>query len=194
MKREIKASEVREGMEVEWTSQGWYHRGEVATVKRNDHAGVWVQSSDGFEMSVEPDQVFTVLAEPQPDEPTAFGACVKVAGKKYVRVDDQEPAWVSNSVCKWNDWADILKAGHVTVINPDPFANTEPREPRVWETWADVPEMTPIRVSYGIETIYRKREGRVERRRAGSWVPALVDEYDLNERSPLTEVLVSTVS
>lgn len=128
MTRKIKASEVREGMEIEWSDRGWYHRGEVATVKRNDHVGVWVQSSDGFEMSVEPDQAFTVLGEPQPPEPTAFGACVEVGGMKYVRVDEHEPAWVSNDDHKWSYWADILDDGHVTVINPDPFARLGARD------------------------------------------------------------------
>lgn len=188
MTRKIKASGVREGMEIEWTSLGWYHRGVVSTVVRNDHVGVWVQSSDGFEMSVEPDQVFTVLAEPQPDEPTAFGACVEVAGVKYVRVDEHEPAWVSNAGHRWSYWAGILIAGHVTVINADPFANTEQREPRVWETWEDVPEMTPVRVS-GIETLYRKAGDRIECKPVKAWVPAFADEYDLNKYSPFTEML-----
>lgn len=188
MTRDIKASEVREGMEIEWTSLGWYHRGVVSTVERNDYAGVWVQSSDGIEMSVEPDQVFTVLSEPQPDEPTAFGACVEVAGVKYVRCDDDDLKWKSSDGAGWWGWSDLCDKGHVTVINPDPFASTELRKPRVWDLWADVPEMTPIRVSEGIETLYRKAGDRIECRRRGSWAPAFADEYNLNNYSPFTEV------
>lgn len=193
MKREIKASEVREGMEIEWSDRGWYHRGEVVTVKRNDHVGVWVQSSDGFEMSVEPDQAITVLAEPQPDEPLAFGACVEVAGVKYVRCDNDHLGWKGIEDFGWWGWDSLCDAGHVTVVNPDPFGNTEPREPRVWDRWEDVPGLTPVCVS-GIVLPYRKVGDRNECRRGGSWVPAVGSEYVLNELSPFTEVLVSTVS
>lgn len=170
MMRQIKASEVREGMEIEWSDGGWYHRGVVAAVTRNDPGGVWVQSSDGFEMSVEPDQAFTVLSESQPDEPTAFGACVEVAGVKYVRCDEHEPAWVSNDDHKWSYWADILDAGPVTVLNADPFASTEPREPRVWDRWEDVPQMTAVHVR-GLESLFRKRGVDVERLSCGEWRP-----------------------
>lgn len=190
MTREIKASEVREGMEIEWTSRGWFHRGEVSTVKRNDHAGVWVQSSDGFEMSVEPDQAFTVLAEPQPEEPTAFGACVEVAGVKYVRCDDDHLEWKGADCNGWWGWSDLCDKGHVTVVNTDPFASTEQREPRVWKRWADVPGLTPVPVRVcGIETLYRKVGDRIECGLGGSWRPAYADECDLNKYSPFTEVL-----
>lgn len=193
MTREIKASEVREGMEIEWSDRGWFHRGAVSTVKRNDYAGVWVQSSDGFEMSVEPDQVFTVLSEPQPDEPTAFGACIEVGGVKYVRCDNDHLEWKGVEDFGWWGWESLCDAGHVTVINADPFASTEQREPRVWDRWADVPEMTPVRVS-SIALLYRKVGDRIECGRSESWVPSFADEYELNEFSPFTEVLVSTVS
>lgn len=195
MTREIKASEVREGMEIEWSDRGWYHRGEVAAVTRNHPGGVWVQSSDGFEMSVEPDQVFTVLAEPQPDEPTAFGACVKVAGERYVRNTpnnggEWENAWFRLDDRWTNTWEQVCERGPVTVINADPFASTEQREPRVWKRWADVPGLTPVPVRVcGIETIYRKVGNRIECELGGSWRPAFADECDLNKYSPFTEVL-----
>lgn len=193
MTRQIEASEVREGMEVEWTSRGWYHRGVVAAVTRNHPGGVWVLSSDGFEMSVEPDQVFTVLSEPQPEEPTAFGACVEVAGGKYIRADNSDDIpWVSglSNGYDWCFWDDICRQGTVTVINPDPFANTEPREPRVWDLWADVPEMTPVRVGDSY-TLYRKVDGRIERKpwaAWAAWATCAANESDLNQFPPFTEV------
>lgn len=194
MTRHIKASEVREGMEIEWSDRGWYHRGVVSTVGRNDHVGVWVQSSDGFEMSVEPDQVFTVLTEPQPDEPTAFGACVEVGGLKYVRIDSR--SYAVETYCPWMDegdsgyyrWDQITNQGHVTVVNADPFASTGPREPRVWDLWADVPEMTQVRVSV-FAPRYRKVGDRIECKPVSAWEPSVTDEYELNKYSPFTEVL-----
>lgn len=196
MKRHIMASEVREGMEIEWRSRGWYHLGVVSTVVRNDHAGVWVQSSDGFEMSVEPDQVFTVLSESQPEEPTAFGACVEVAGVKYVRnnAEDQgewEVVWFSEYRLdgRWaNTWEQICERGPVTVINPDPFASTGQREPRVWDRWEDVPDHVTVSLT-GIETPYHKAGGRIECKPEKAWEPALAGEHVLNKFSPFTEML-----
>lgn len=191
MTRRIKASEVREDMEIEWSDRGWYHRGVVAAVTRNHPGGVWVQSSDGFEMSVEPDQVFTVLSEPQPDEPTAFGACVEAAGERFVCTRPKHAyAWKQLGMGDSNSysWYGITERGPVTVINPDPFASAEQREPRVWDRWEDVPELTPVRMG-GIKTLYRKVGDRIEFRRGGSWVPSATNERVLNKFSPFTEVL-----
>lgn len=192
MTRQIEASEVREGMEIEWKYGGYYTRCVVGLVQRENlsypaYSIRAVGSSAGWRTFSEGEEV-TVLAEPQPEEPTAFGACVEVAGVKYVLCDDDELKWKSSDGGGWWGWSDLCDKGHVTVVNADPFANPEPREPRVWDRWADVPEMTPVRVSGG-ETLYRKVGDRIEYRWGGSWEPAFADEYDLNKYSPLTEVL-----
>lgn len=187
MTREIKAREVREGMEIEWEEDGAVIRLPVFEVMEGTCGRVSFVPGGRTPWHVKRDQVVIVLREPQPVEPTAFGACVEVAGVKYVRFEEHEPAWVSYAGRKWSYWADILDAGHVTVINPDPFASTEPREPRVWDRWEDVPEMTPVRVGDAY-TQYRKVDGRIERKPGEVWVPAFVDEYDLNKYSPFTEV------
>lgn len=191
MTRKIKASEVREGMEIEWSDRGWYHRGVVAAVTRNHPRGVWVQSSDGFEMSVEPDEVFTVLAEPQPPEPTAFGAAVEAGGVWFVRLDvrdlndpDFQP-WQSESLIQCT-WAEVCDQGQVTVVNPDPFASTEQREPRVWDRWADVPDRVTVRLT-DVETPYRKVGDRIECKPVNAWEPSLTGERGLNIWSPFTE-------
>ena len=189
MTRRIKASEVREDMEIEWSDRGWYHRGVVAAVTRNHPGGVWVQSSDGFEMSVEPDQVFTVLSEPQPEEPTAFGACVKAGEVRFTRINTRGALmpWLSDGGGT-RSWNEMLSFGPVVIMCADPFASTEQREPRVWDQWADVPDMTPVRVSDSC-TLYRKVDGRIERKPWTAWATAAVNENDLNKFPPFTEVL-----
>lgn len=191
MTRKIKAQDVKPGMEIEWKCGGYYTRCVVGLVQRENlsypaysiravgSAAGWKTFSAGHEV--------TVLKEDQPPEPTAFGACVEVAGVKYVRCDDDELEWKGIEVFGWWGWGSLCDKGHVTVINPDPFTNTEPREPRVWKRWADVPEMTPVRVS-GTALLYRKVGDRIECGRSESWVPSFADEHDLNEYSPFTEV------
>lgn len=198
MTRKIKASEVREGMEIEWKHGGYYTRCVVGLVQRENlsypaYSIRAVESSAGGKIFSEGEEV-TVLKEAQPEEPTAFGACVEVGGVKYVRIDSR--SYAVETYCPWMDegdsgyyrWDQITNLGHVTVINPDPFANTGQRGPRVWDRWADVPEMTPVRMS-GIETPYRKVGGRIECKPVSAWEPSVTDEHELNKYSPFTEVL-----
>ena len=187
MTRKIKASKVREGMEIRWEEDGAVITLPVFEVMEGTCGRVSFVPESRTPWHVKRDQVVTVLRESQPDEPLAFGACVEVAGVKYVRVDEHGPAWVSNADYEWSHWADIRDTGHVTVINPDPFANTEPREPRVWETWADVPDRVTVRLTV-IGTPYRKMGDRIECKPVKAWVPAFAGEYDLNKYSPFTEV------
>lgn len=193
MTRKIKAQDVKPGMKVEFTREGWTSSGIVDSVWTQGTQTWFYSQPSNARRYLSSNQEVTVLAEPQSPEPTAFGACVEVAGKKYVRVDEHEPAWVSNDDHKWDYWADILDAGPVTVINPAPFASTEPRAPRVWDRWADVPDRVTVRVSSNALP-YRKVGDRIEYRLGGSWVPAFSDEHDLNEFSPFTEVPISPSS
>lgn len=195
MTRKIKAQDVKPGMKVEFTYKGWTSSGIVDSVW-TEGTQTWFCSQSNNARYLSSNQEVTVLSEPQPDEPTAFGACVEVAGVKYVRdnAEDRgewENVWFSeyrlDDRCA-HTWEQICERGPVRVINPDPFTNTEPREPRVWKRWKDVPELTPVRTSV-IALPYRKVGDRIECRRAGSWVPAFSDEYELNKFSPFTEVL-----
>lgn len=199
MTRQIKAAEVREGMEVEWSKKGITYRMQcLYKVEFKNHflaetAGYNFCAEDGGVQYVSADQTVTVLAEPQPPEPTAFGACVEAGGVWFVRLDvrdlsdpDFQP-WQSESLIQCT-WAEVCDQGHVTVINADPFASTGQREPRVWDRYADVPEMTPFRVSV-FAPLYRKVGDRIECKPVSAWEPSVTDEYELNKYSPFTEVL-----
>ena len=122
MTRTIKASEVKPGMEVQFDLSGWDVKGTVATVDVSPHA-VWIYTEERCEMSLDLDTPVTVLAEPQPAEPTAFGARVVVNRRRFTRAQqcrgDLRP-WISAREGTWFTWDEVLGLGQVTVIDADP--------------------------------------------------------------------------
>ena len=195
MTRKIKAQDLKPGMKIEWTEYGWTHSGTVSEVQDPNRSSLFIsfRAADELWMCVDKDLKVTVLKEAQPEEPTAFGAAVEVDGVKYVRV---QPKHVKDhpDYCPWISeygvpvqW-DYICTGGTVEVKPYPFANTEQREPRVWDRWADLPEMTPVRVG-GSCTLYRKVDGRIERKPWTAWATAAVNENDLDKYSPFTEVL-----
>ena len=88
MTRTIKVSEVRPGMEVQWTSLGITRRctGEVVDAG-SPRDGVNLRTSEGGAVHIPGDAEVTVLTEPQPEEPTEFGARVVAGGCQFVLVN-----------------------------------------------------------------------------------------------------------
>lgn len=169
MTRTIKAKDILPGMTIRWGSGDVSCQCTLSRVERfNDAQDVQGETRHRQIVLIQGDKDVLVVKEPQPPEPTAFGACVEVAGVKYVRCDDDELEWKGIEVFGWWRWSELCDKGQVTVINPDPFANTEPREPRVWDRWEDVPQMTAVRVQ-GLESLFRKRGCDVERLSCGEW-------------------------
>ena len=120
MTRTIKVSEVRPGMEVQFDLSGWDVKGTVATVDVRPHA-VWIYTEKWCEMSLDLDSPVTVLSEPQPEEPTAFGARVRVRDGRFVRLDDYAAGvvpWSEKGTGAWWSWDDLCEMGPVTVV-PD---------------------------------------------------------------------------
>lgn len=121
MTRIIKASEVQSGMTIRWEGRGFIHEGLVERTT----AGVYPRAtrvlSGQFGMDIPEDAEVTVLSEPQPEEPTEFGAKVTVDGRQFLRAplhsSDQTP-WLSQLDGLWRQWGDLCNMGPVTVI-PD---------------------------------------------------------------------------
>lgn len=135
MTRMIKASEVTPGMEVQFDLSGWDVKGTVATVDVRPHA-VWIYTEKWCEMSLDLDSPVTVLAEPQPEEPTEFGARVVAGGCRAQRGHGRAGAilpWVvefpGGNTASY-DWEGICDLGQVTVI-PD----------QGWTVPGDTPEV-----------------------------------------------------
>lgn len=191
MSRQIKARDVKPGMRIGYDNGSAHGIIEVTrcgqglgevTMSREDDAHVTLLSS----------AVVTVLREPQPEEPTAFGACVEAGGVSFIRVDDDDAPWATPTPgggFTWASWGTITSRGPVTVVTRDPFAKPQPaqREPRVWENWADVPE--------GVDAITRsgdvcQKDGEVILLRFGAgWAQSLMDGSEIQDLAPFTEVL-----
>ena len=139
--RQIKASEVKPGMEVQFDLSGWDVKGTVATVDVRPHA-VGIYTEKWCDMSLDLDSPVTVLSEPQPEEPTAFGAKVHVRDGRFVRLVEGGAGfrvWFEEGTESWWTWDDLCEMGPVTVI-PDPS----------WTVPADTPEV-PDRIEEWLE-------------------------------------------
>ena len=177
MTRTIKASEVKPGMEVQWTSLGITRRctGEVVDAG-SPRDGVNLRTSEGGAVHIPEDAEVTVLTEAQPEEPVTLCARIVVAGRKIYRwtEDPKEPwPWRGEALnvdpVLWS-WGQLCGLGPVTVVDAAPSwtapADREPT-PEVpdrieeWDTWEDVPEGVVVTVP-GLFCHYRKNQGVVE--------------------------------
>ena len=169
--RQIKAAEVKPGMNIQFDLEGWDVKGTVATVKVRPSA-VWIYTEKWCEMPLNLDSPVTVLSEPQPEEPTAFGAKVVVAGRRMIRcTGDPKELWawrgeeLNGDPVLWS-WGQLTGLGPVTVI-PDQGWTVPADTPEVpdrieeWDTWEDVPEGVVVTVP-GLFCHYRKNQGVVE--------------------------------
>ena len=177
MTRTIKVSEVRPGMEVQWTSLGITRRctGEVVDAG-SPRDGVNLRTSEGGAVHIPGDAEVTVLTEPQPEEPVTLCARIVVAGRKIYRwtEDPKEPwPWRGEALnvdpVLWS-WGQLSGLGPVTVVDAAPsWTAPADREPtpvvperiEEWDTWDDVPEGVVVTVP-GLFCHYRKNQGVVE--------------------------------
>ena len=148
MTRTIKVSEVRPGMEVQWTSLGITRRctGEVVDAG-SPRDGVNLRTSEGGAVHIPGDAEVTVLTEPQPEEPTAFGARVVAGRERFLRCDCDDRPWrcvsVDGALGYFVDWSLVCEAGPVTVIDADPSwtlpaqVEVAPKVPDRIEEWPE---------------------------------------------------------
>lgn len=166
MTNTIKASEVRPGMEVQLDLSGWDVKGTVATVDVRPHA-VWIYTEKCCAMSLDLDSPVTVLAEPQPEEPTEFGAKIVVDGRHFLRAQgdsaDDAP-WLQQGTNFWYPWEAVCEVGHVTVI-PDQGWTVPADSPEVPERIEEWPEDD----AHLREQWWQDRKGAVWSSRDGQW-------------------------
>lgn len=151
--RQIKASEVKPGMKIEWTSGGVLHRltPNYIVTFRSDVTifGPDVPKVTGYNLCTEGggvqwvsvDQAVTVLAEPQPEEPTEFGALRWVGDRCFVRLDEageRHLVWYEKSRGVLWGWEDLCKMGPVTVVPDQGWTVPDTTEvPERIEEWPD---------------------------------------------------------
>lgn len=158
--RQIKASEVQPGMTIRAEYLGVTHEFTVNSVgSASSTGGVEACTELGGSVYLAGRKPVTVLAEPapaQPEEPTAFGAKVVVAGERALRI--AQGSWLTDGLerCTWDD---LCEMGPVTIIDANPSwtapADREPT-PEVPDRIEEWPENdVPLR---GDE--WRDRHGR----------------------------------
>lgn len=191
MKRHIKASEVKPGMEIEWRKDGWTHSGTIAVAREAGFSQplMHLQNTEHLWEYVGLDQEVTVLREAQPEEPTAFGACVEVAGAKYVMASHFSQARWIDEYDQWNRWGTLCERGPVEV-KPNPFGTPaqDATEPRMWDRWEDVPDMVAVRTENGVVVARRYGDCVYRLFSDGDWGRSMLTAHDLNVLAPLTEV------
>ena len=147
--RQIKASEVKPGMEVEWTQAGVTRKCVAETVdSASPRYGVNLHTSEGGLVHIPGNAEVTVLSEPapvQPEEPVTLCARIVVAGRKIYRwtEDPKEPwPWRGEALnvdpVLWS-WGQLCGLGQVTIIDADP-SWTVPDTPEVPERIEEWPE------------------------------------------------------
>lgn len=143
MTRIINASEVKPGMEVEFTVT------RRMTIRENILYNQFRQEfrgDTGEVVRVGPDAPVTVLSEPtppQPEEPRWVAARVKVGDRRFFRVDDSDRPWRKadhkGKVIPFRySWSDICSSDTVTVIPDQGW--TVPDTPEVPERIEEWPE------------------------------------------------------
>lgn len=122
MTRTITPAEIKPGMTIRWTHNKVTYECPVMDRDGTDEdGGVLCHVSDMHSEYVDAEAgEVTVLAEPQPEEPTAFGARVVADGMLFVRADDDANPWRHLRAAMWVNWRDVCALGEVTVIDADP--------------------------------------------------------------------------
>lgn len=156
MTRIIKASEVKPGMEVEWTQAGVTRKCVAETVdSASPRYGVNLHTSEGGLVHIPGNAEVTVLSEPapvQPEEPVTLCARIVVAGRKIYRwtEDPKEPwPWRGEALnvdpVLWS-WGQLCGLGQVTIIDADPSwtlpaqVKVAPVVPERIEEWPEADE------------------------------------------------------
>ena len=141
MTRTIKASEVKPGMEIQWTHAGITTQCIPSHVDTDSpRRGAYLRTSRGAEVRIPDGVEVTVLSEPappQPEEPTEFGARVVVDGRQFVLVNTALHMW-SDTAGLWTPWKEVCALGPVTVVPDQGW--TVPDTPEVPDRIEEWPE------------------------------------------------------
>lgn len=163
--KQIKAREVKPGMEVEFTTRMKVRMNILRIGPQQE-----MRDDSGHVARVDADALVTVLSEPappQPEEPTWFGARVVVDGRRFLRAPEARVrSWLEADEGTWWFWYDLINMGPVTVV-PDQGWTVPDDTPEVpervdeWDTWEDVPEGVTV-ANPELNYQYRKASGKIE--------------------------------
>lgn len=191
--RQIKASEIKPGMEVRWDSGGITYQCKVDEVNPSISSGFLILDVvGGSKICVRETLSVTVLSEPapvQPEEPTELGVKVIVDGRRAVHARptlikawELEREGGDTMPCTWSY---LCSLGHVTVV-PDQGWTVPDDAPEVperieeWDTWEEVPEGVAVAKPM-LWYRYRKIGGKNEAfgpTTGGEWVKTKFNLWD----------------
>lgn len=143
--KQINPSEIKPGMTIRWTHNKVTYECPVMDRDGTDEdGGVLCHVSDMHSEYVDAEAgEVTVLAEPQPEEPTAFGAKVRVRDGRFVRLEEVEVrgalVWFEEGTgYRWT-WDDLCEMGPVTVVPDQGWAAPDdtPEVPERIEVWPE---------------------------------------------------------
>ena len=134
MTRTITPAEIKPGMTIRWTHNKVTYECPVMDRDGTDEdGGVLCHVSDMHSEYVDAEAgEVTVLAEPQPEEPTAFGARVVAGGYEFLLSHGGRRSWKARLDGKRYAWTDLCEMGSVAVIDATP-SWTVPETPEVPE-------------------------------------------------------------
>lgn len=119
--RQIKASEVKPGMKIRWEYLGIVTECKVGKVRQvQPWGGVNADTPEGGVIFVAAASPVTVLSEPGPEEPTAFGARVVAGGYEFLLSNGGRRPWKARLDGNRYSWAEVCGLGPVTIIDADP--------------------------------------------------------------------------
>ena len=133
--RQIKASEVKPGMTIRWETEMKIK----GTTECNGVGGVLIWGDNRTTEYLDSDAKITVVSEPQPEEPTAFGARVVAGGYEFLLSNGGRRSWKARLDGNRYAWADLCGMGPVTVVDANPSWET-PTAPNVPERIEEWPE------------------------------------------------------
>lgn len=134
-KRQIKANEVKPGMEIEIVTTRKMTVDRVSAWDDSD----WELSDDsGHVARVNADAKITVLSEPHPEEPRWIAARAKLRDYRFFRVDESDRPWrkadcMGRASSHRYSWSEICSLGPVQVIPDQGWTAPDESTPEVPE-------------------------------------------------------------
>lgn len=143
--RQIKASEIQPGMAIRWThNKVTYECPVMGRDGTDSDGGVLCHVTEEHSQYVNARAgAVTVLSEPQPEEPTAFGARVVADGHEFLLSHGGRRSWKARLDGKRYAWTDLCDMGSVVVIDATPSwtvpeqATETPEVPERIEEWPE---------------------------------------------------------
>ena len=140
--KQIKARDIKPGMTIRWGYGDVSYQCPIVRVELfNGGQDVQGETRQGQTVLIQGGKDVLVVKEPQPEEPTEFGALRWVGDRCFVRLDEageRHLVWYEKSRGVLWGWEDLCKMGPVTVVPDQGWTVPDTTEvPERTEEWPD---------------------------------------------------------